>query len=130
MTERPGIELSEVLAQAREHYIAGRPEGARLHAEATRVMPGGNTRTVLYHPPFPLRVASGKHQRIVDVDGHEYVDFLGEYTAGLYGHSPEPILDAVREVLAEAGDAVVLEPAEAREAVLSAVERLRAVAAR
>ncbi|MEK9664580.1 MAG: aminotransferase class III-fold pyridoxal phosphate-dependent enzyme [Candidatus Nanopelagicales bacterium] len=101
MTERPGIDLSEVLAQAREQYIAGRPEGARLHAEATRVMPGGNTRTVLYHPPFPLRVASGHKQRIVDVDGHEYVDFLGEYTAGLYGHSPEPILDAVREVLAE-----------------------------
>ncbi len=46
-------------------------------------------------------MASGHKQRIVDVDGHEYVDFLGEYTAGLYGHSPEPILDAVREVLAE-----------------------------
>lgn len=36
----------------------------------------------------------------------------------------------VREVLAEAGDAVVLKPAEAREAVLETVERLRAVAAR
>lgn len=36
----------------------------------------------------------------------------------------------VREVLAEAGDAVVLAPAEAREAVLATVERLRAVAAR
>lgn len=36
----------------------------------------------------------------------------------------------VREVLAEAGDAVVLAPAEAREAVLGAVERLRSVAAR
>ncbi|HEV2771181.1 MAG TPA: WYL domain-containing protein [Solirubrobacteraceae bacterium] len=32
----------------------------------------------------------------------------------------------VREVLAEAGDAVVLEPADAREAVLAAVERVRA----
>lgn len=36
----------------------------------------------------------------------------------------------VREVLAEAGDAVVLEPAEARDAVLKTVERLRAVVAR
>ena len=36
----------------------------------------------------------------------------------------------VREVLAEAGDAAVLEPAEAREAVLAAVERLRPVASR
>ena len=34
----------------------------------------------------------------------------------------------VREGLAEAGDAVVLEPADAREAVLGAVERLRAAA--
>jgi len=96
------MDLNELLAQAREHYIAARPEGARLHAEARRVMPGGNTRTVLYHPPFPLRVASGSKQRIVDVDGHEYVDLLGEYTAGLYGHSPEPILDAVRDAMTEA----------------------------
>jgi proteasome accessory factor BC len=36
----------------------------------------------------------------------------------------------VRDVLAEAGDAAVLEPAEAREAVLAAVTRLRASAVR
>ena len=34
----------------------------------------------------------------------------------------------MREVLKEAGDAVVLEPADAREAVLAAVEKLRATA--
>ena len=34
----------------------------------------------------------------------------------------------VREVLKEAGDAIVLEPADAREAVLAAVARLRAAA--
>ena len=34
----------------------------------------------------------------------------------------------VREVLAEAGDAAVLEPDSAREAVLAAAERLRAPA--
>jgi proteasome accessory factor C len=36
----------------------------------------------------------------------------------------------VRDVLAEAGDAAVLEPAEAREAVLATVQRLRAAAVR
>ena len=35
----------------------------------------------------------------------------------------------VREVLKEAGDAVVLEPEDARDAVLAAVQRLRAVPA-
>ena len=39
--------------------------------------------------------------------------------------SPAEVLDfLVREVLKEAGDAVVLEPADAREAVLAAAEGL------
>ena len=92
-------DLDSALAQARERYVAQRPIGARMHAEAREVMPGGNTRTVLYHPPFPLRMARGAAQRVVDVDGHECVDLLGEYTAGLYGHSQQPILDAVRAAL-------------------------------
>ena len=92
-------DLDSALAGARERYVAQRPVGARMHAEASDVMPGGNTRTVLYHPPFPLRIARGAAQRVVDVDGHEYVDLLGEYTAGLYGHSQQPILDAVRAAL-------------------------------
>ena len=93
------IDLDAALREARDRYVAARPVGAALHAEAREVMPGGNTRTVLYHPPFPLRMASGSGQRVVDVDGHEYVDMLGEYTAGLYGHSQEAILDAVRSAL-------------------------------
>lgn len=93
------MDLDTALTDARAHYVAQRPIGARLHAEAREVMPGGNTRTVLYHPPFPLRIARGAAQRVVDVDGHEYVDLLGEYTAGLYGHSQQPILEAVRAAL-------------------------------
>ena len=95
--ERTDLDAS--LAEARQRYVDARPIGAAMHAEARTVMPGGNTRTVLYHPPFPLRMARGEAQRVVDVDGHEYVDMLGEYTAGLYGHSQQPILDAVRAAL-------------------------------
>jgi glutamate-1-semialdehyde 2,1-aminomutase len=91
--------LDTELTQARERYVAQRPIGAAMHAEAREVMPGGNTRTVLYHPPFPMRISRGHAQRVVDVDGHEYVDMLGEYTAGLYGHSQKVILDAVRAAL-------------------------------
>jgi glutamate-1-semialdehyde 2,1-aminomutase len=46
-----------------------------------------------------MRISRGHAQRVVDVDGHEYVDMLGEYTAGLYGHSQKVILDAVRAAL-------------------------------
>ncbi len=92
-------ELDEALAQARERYVDRRPVGARMHAEACEVMPGGNTRTVLHHAPFPLRAARGWANRIADVDGWQYVDMLGEYTAGLYGHSNDVIRDAVRTAL-------------------------------
>src|SRR5262249_13880463 len=57
-------------------------------------------RRVIQFHPFPLTIARGEGARLVDVDGHEYVDFLGEYTAGLYGHSHPVILDAIRDALA------------------------------
>lgn len=62
-------------------------------------MPGGNTRTTLFHSPFPLTMASGAGCRLTDVDGHEYVDLLGEYTAGLYGHNNPVIRTAIDEAL-------------------------------
>ncbi len=58
-------------------------------------MPGGSTRSVLDFAPFPFRIASATGSHIVDVDGHEYVDFLGDYSAGLLGHDPGPVEAAV-----------------------------------
>ncbi len=91
--------LDRAVYEAREHYAALRPLGRQLHREACEYLPGGNTRTVLFHGPFPLRAARGWGSRIVDVDGHEYVDMLGEYTAGLYGHSNATIKQAVQSAL-------------------------------
>ena len=91
--------LDGAVHDAREHYAALRPLGLHMHREACEYLPGGNTRTVLFHGPFPLRAARGWGSRIVDVDGHEYVDMLGEYTAGLYGHSNATIKLAVQRAL-------------------------------
>ena len=64
-------------------------------------MPGGNTRSVLQFDPFPFRVERAEGRRLHDVDGHQYLDFLGNYTAGLLGHSPGPVLDAAQQALAD-----------------------------
>ncbi|KAK3716154.1 hypothetical protein LTR37_006599 [Vermiconidia calcicola] len=40
---------------------------------------------------------SAESSRLKDVDGHDYVDLLGEYTAGLYGHSEPIIINAITE---------------------------------
>lgn len=66
-----------------------------MHERAGRVLPGGNTRSVLYHEPFPLRVSRAWDALLEDVDGHQYVDLLGEYSAGLYGHSHAVLAEAM-----------------------------------
>jgi len=94
-------ELDLAVEQARARYARRRPRTAALHEQALDVMPGGNTRTVLYHPPFPLRVTRAWDAMLVDADGHEYVDLLGEYSAGLYGHSNPVVLDAMAAAMRE-----------------------------
>lgn len=91
--------LDAALREAEERYAAANPASAARYAEACRSFPGGNTRTVLFYDPFPLSVARGEGARLWDLDGHEYRDFLGEFTAGLYGHSHPRILARLREAL-------------------------------
>ena len=85
--------VDAALVEARERFVAANPASLAAHVQAAAVMPGGNTRTVLFHTPFPLAMARGEGCRLWDVDGHAYVDLLGEYTAGLYGHS-NPVIRA------------------------------------
>jgi glutamate-1-semialdehyde 2,1-aminomutase len=92
--------LDGVVAEARAHYVAANPQSMALYEAARDVMPGANTRTVLHYDPFPVTIVRGEGARIWDADGHVYGDFLGEYTAGLYGHSNPVIAAAVQEALA------------------------------
>jgi glutamate-1-semialdehyde 2,1-aminomutase len=93
--------LEARLAEAEARYVAQNPESRRLHEQRARFMPGGNTRTTIHQPPFPLTIVRGRGARLTDADGHEYVDFLGEYTAGLYGHSNGAIVEAIQGALAD-----------------------------
>ncbi|HUB48274.1 MAG TPA: aspartate aminotransferase family protein [Acetobacteraceae bacterium] len=88
-------DIDAALTEAKEAYVAGNPRSLARYVEATAVMPGGNTRTVLFYPPFPLAMTRAEGCRLWDMDGAEYVDFLGEYTAGLYGHSHPVIRGAI-----------------------------------
>lgn len=85
--------------RARQAFADRNPESRRLHQEARRVLPGGHTRTVLAHAPFPLTFAAGRGATLTDADGHTYIDLLGDYTAGLAGHSERRVLDAVHEAM-------------------------------
>src|SRR5208283_1279731 len=83
----------------KEIYLARNPLSLARYLRATTVMPGGNTRTVLHYSPFPLAMVRAEGCRLWDADGHMYIDFLGEYAAGLYGHSDPVIRAAVDRAL-------------------------------
>jgi glutamate-1-semialdehyde 2,1-aminomutase len=92
-------DITAAVAAARAAYAAANPRSAERDAVARRSMPGGNTRTTLYYEPFPLVFTGGQGAHLTSLDGRRYTDFLGEFTAGLYGHSHPVILRRIHEVL-------------------------------
>ena len=95
MTTSDTLDVGGALQTAYERYRDRNPRSAAADERARVVMPGGNTRSVLDFEPFPFRVASANGCELVDIDGHRYTDFCGNYTAGLLGHSPAPVRAAV-----------------------------------
>jgi glutamate-1-semialdehyde 2,1-aminomutase len=94
-TSTPLPALDQALAEVIERYRARNPASARQLDLASEVLPGGNTRSVLFQSPFPPVMVRGEGCWLWDADGHKLLDALGEFTAGLYGHSAQPIRDAI-----------------------------------
>jgi glutamate-1-semialdehyde 2,1-aminomutase len=93
------LDIEAALAEAVERYRAHNPKSLEQHEAACAAMPGGSTRSSIYVEPFPLTIVKGEGARLWDLDGHEYVDFLSEFTAGLYGHSHPAIRKAIDAAL-------------------------------
>jgi glutamate-1-semialdehyde 2,1-aminomutase len=94
-----GSALETALGAARGEYARRNPRSLEIDAAAGRFLPGGSTRSSIWHAPFPLRMVQGAGSRLTDADGHEYIDFLGEFSCGIFGHSPAPVIDAVIDAL-------------------------------
>jgi glutamate-1-semialdehyde 2,1-aminomutase len=82
---------AEILA----NYRARTAGSAARHEAARRVMPGGDTRTVAFHAPYPLYLAEGQGCRVQDVDGNRYLDLLNNYTSLIHGHAHPAVTEAV-----------------------------------
>jgi glutamate-1-semialdehyde 2,1-aminomutase len=91
--------LKLAIEDARDRYAALNPLSNAAEKKALKYLPGGNTRSVLHFEPFPLTMVSGEGAELTDLDGHRYVDFVGEYSAGLFGHSDPRIKAAINEAL-------------------------------
>src|SRR5438045_8696927 len=73
---------------------------ADLFARATKRVPGGVNSPVRAFRNVggePFFVARAKGAKIWDVDGNEYIDYVGSWGPAILGHAPEVVVDAVRD---------------------------------
>jgi glutamate-1-semialdehyde 2,1-aminomutase len=94
--------LPAAVTDAATRYAAANPLSEKHFHAAGAVMPGGNTRSVLYFAPFPLCMVRGQGCALWDADGHRYIDLLAEFTAGIYGHS-DPVIRAAIDAALDGG---------------------------
>src|SRR5665213_1719910 len=75
-------------------------ESQRLYDRALSSLPGGNTRTTVYMKPYPIYAARGEGCRVWDVDGHEFIDCINNFTSLIHGHAHPLLIEAATRQLA------------------------------
>ena len=90
-----GPELARVAEQIQQEYVGQTTASARAYERAKQSMPGGDTRTVAFHAPYPLTIVKGDGYTLTDLDGNTYIDLLNNYTSLIHGHAFAPITEAV-----------------------------------
>ncbi|MGV3532605.1 MAG: aminotransferase class III-fold pyridoxal phosphate-dependent enzyme, partial [Chthoniobacteraceae bacterium] len=75
-----------------------------LFTEARKYIPGGVNSPVrafrnVGGEPFFVNRASGAH--IWDVDGNEYIDYVGTWGPAILGHAPKVVLEAIAKAAQE-----------------------------
>lgn len=104
----------------------------QLFERAVRVIPGGVNSPVRAFGAVgssPRFMASARGARIYDVDGNEYIDYVGSWGPMILGHANETVLAAVSQTMARSlsfGAATELE-VEMAELIVSLVRPLEMV---
>lgn len=76
---------SEALFQEAKNFIPG---GVNSPVRAFKSV-GGN----------PIFMKSGNGSKMFDVDGNEYIDYIGSWGPHLFGHNPQFIIEALRKAI-------------------------------
>jgi glutamate-1-semialdehyde 2,1-aminomutase len=66
-----------------------------LYERAKKSLPGGNTRTTVYHAPFPVYAVRGEGCRVFDADGVARIDCINNFTSMIHGHAHPAITRAI-----------------------------------
>jgi glutamate-1-semialdehyde 2,1-aminomutase len=94
--------LSGLLAEELARFRAEHPRSAEAHERARRSLLGGVPMPWMmrWAGGFPVVAERAEGNRVVDVDGHEYVDLCLGDTGAMTGHSPPAVTAVLRERVA------------------------------
>jgi glutamate-1-semialdehyde 2,1-aminomutase len=106
------------------------PASRALWERALGSLPGGNTRTTVFHDPYPVYLVRGEGCRVTDADGVERIDFINNYTSLVHGHCHPRVVEAVQRQAARlisgaAPTELEIELAERIRERLPSVEQIR-----
>jgi glutamate-1-semialdehyde 2,1-aminomutase len=82
-------------------YADKTPASRAIHQRAKALLPDGITHVGRYLDPHPIYVERAAGSRKWDVDGNEYVDYLGGHGALILGHNHPAVLEAVAAQVAK-----------------------------
>ncbi|MCY4479430.1 MAG: aminotransferase class III-fold pyridoxal phosphate-dependent enzyme, partial [Rhodospirillales bacterium] len=124
------LDLESAVDEVKARYTGANPASQAQYERAKQSLPGGNTRTGMFYTPFPLAIERAAGATLTDVDGHTYTDFVGDFSAGLYGHSHPVIREALMAALEDGMAYGSSSPYEERLATLvcarfSSIEQVR-----
>lgn len=79
-----------------QRYRLRTPASARSFEEARRYLPGGDSRSTLFYPPYPAVLDHGEGCWVVDLDGNRLLDFTGNHSVLIHGYLEPSVMDAIR----------------------------------
>jgi glutamate-1-semialdehyde 2,1-aminomutase len=93
--------LAALMTREEADFIDAHPRAGALHDRARRSLVAGVPMNwmVRWAGAHPIYVESASGAHILDVDGHEYIDFCLGDTGAMAGHGPAPTIDAVERQL-------------------------------
>ena len=80
-------------------YQRRTPASRAQHKNASKAMPGGDTRSSTYYEPYPTYMVSGAGAWLQDCDDNRYLDMLNNYTSLAHGHAQPAIVEEAADQL-------------------------------
>jgi glutamate-1-semialdehyde 2,1-aminomutase len=78
-----------------ERYRRKTAASGRFFVEARQYMPGGDSRSTLFYPPYPAVMERGEGCRLVDLDGNSLLDFTGNHSVLIHGYAHPVVMEAI-----------------------------------